>query len=144
MRKFKNKYRIKSSRYNGYDYAQNGYYFVTICTDEKQHFFGKIVNGGMVLNKIGEIVANEWQKTEIIRKNVFLDEWIVMPNHMHGILIIDNNILMSGSTPVDITTSGSTPVFGVETPWQGVSTVGVDMKCENITNVNKTTKKSRS
>ena len=89
---FKNKYRIVSARLKNRDYAQNGFYFVTICTKLKHPYFGKIVDDEMVLNDIGRIVIGEWQKTEKIRKNVFLDEYIVMPNHLHGIIVIDNNI----------------------------------------------------
>jgi putative transposase len=88
--KYKNKYRIPTTRLKNYDYAQNGYYFVTICTKNKQHYFGKIENEQMILNKIGEIVLNELKNTEIIRKNIKLDEFIIMPNHIHGIIIINS------------------------------------------------------
>ena len=89
--KFKNKYRIKSTRLQGYDYSSNGAYFITICTANREHFFGEIISGKIELSEMGKIVANEWQKTAGIRKNVTLGEWIVMPNHFHGILIIEND-----------------------------------------------------
>jgi len=88
--KFKNKYKIKSVRLKGYDYSQNGMYFITICTKDRKEFFGEIVNGEMKLNEIGETVKKEWLQTPIIRPNIFLDEWIVMPNHIHGIIEIKN------------------------------------------------------
>jgi REP element-mobilizing transposase RayT len=88
--KFKNKYAIQSSRLPGYDYAQNGLYFVTICTKNREEFFGIIENGKMVLNGIGEIVQDELLKTPRIRKNVNLDQWIIMPNHLHIIIEIYN------------------------------------------------------
>ena len=81
----------RSIRLQEYDYSQNGYYYVTICTQNHEHYFGKIVNGKMRLNKIGGIVCDEWIKTGQIRKNVDLDTWVVMPNHFHAIVIIEND-----------------------------------------------------
>jgi len=59
-----------------------------------QCLFGCITNGKMQLSFLGQIIANEWQKTEIIRSNVILDQWIIMPNHIHGIITITekNNV----------------------------------------------------
>ncbi|MCK5416695.1 transposase [Candidatus Parcubacteria bacterium] len=88
---YKNKYRIKSRRRDGYDYATDGWYFVTICTKNKFPYFGEIINGKMVLNEIGDIIKSEWLKTGIIRKNVIIDYFVTMPNHFHGIVVIDNN-----------------------------------------------------
>ncbi len=87
---FQEKYRVKSARLFGWDYSADGYYFVTICTKNKKGFFGEVVNKKMVLSEIGKIVDEEWRKTEEICQNVKLDKWVVMPNHIHGILIIDN------------------------------------------------------
>lgn len=88
--KFKNKYKINSARLKEYDYAQPGMYFVTICTNDRKEFFGEIINGEMKLNEMGEIVKEEWLQTAIIRPNIFLDEWVIMPNHIHGIIEIKN------------------------------------------------------
>ena len=85
----------RSIRLKEYDYSQEGYYYITICTKNKIEYFGKIVNGKMKLSDIGKIVCDEWIKTEQIRKNIKLDVWIVMPNHFHGIIIINNEIVMS-------------------------------------------------
>lgn len=90
MTLYQNKYRVESARHPHWDYTSNGYYFVTICTHNRQHFFGRVIAGKMQLSDIGKIVADEWQKTSQIRSNVKLDEWVVMPNHFHGIIIIDN------------------------------------------------------
>lgn len=87
---FRSKYRIKSARLDGWDYSQDAAYSVTICTKDKKHFFGEIRNKEMRLSPIGEIVTKEWVKTEKLRKNIKLDKWVVMPNHIHGIIIIDN------------------------------------------------------
>lgn len=78
----------RSIRLKGYDYAQTGAYFVTICTKNRECLFGEIADGDVVLNEWGEIVKNEWLRTLKIRPNVIVDEYIVMPNHLHGILII--------------------------------------------------------
>ena len=89
--KFRGKYRIPSNRYKNWDYRNNGYYFITICTQNREHFFGKIVDDQMVLNELGEIVHTQWYASEKIRQNIFLDQFVIMPNHIHGIVIIDNN-----------------------------------------------------
>jgi putative transposase len=89
MTKFRDRYRIESTRLSGWDYAGAGWYFVTLCTRNHTCFFGDVVDGVMHLSPIGEIVAEEWQKTPLIRPNVRLDEWVIMPNHLHGIIIIE-------------------------------------------------------
>lgn len=82
-----------SIRIQGYDYSKPGAYFITICSFKKNCVFGKIENGKMILNELGEIVKNEWLKTPVIRPNIIIDEFVIMPNHFHGILIIsDKNI----------------------------------------------------
>lgn len=89
--KFRGKFRIQSNRYKNWDYRKNGYYFITICTQNRQHFFGEIEDGKMELNKIGEVVHAEWYASEKIRQHIYLDEFVIMPNHIHGIVIIDND-----------------------------------------------------
>lgn len=78
----------RSIRLQGYDYSQAGAYFVTLCTQDRECLFGEIVNGEMRLNEAGRVVAHEWIKTAKIRDEIELDEWVVMPNHFHGILVI--------------------------------------------------------
>jgi len=90
MTLFKKQYRIESTRLREWNYSRYGYYFVTICTKDKQHFFGDIVGDKMQLSEIGKIVSGEWEKTENLRDYVKLDEWFIMPNHLHGIVIIEN------------------------------------------------------
>ena len=91
--KFNNKYRIPTCRLKGYDYGANGCYYVTVCTKHHVHYFGEIVNGEMQLSEIGKIVQSEWLKTKELRTdmNLLLDEFVVMPNHFHCIIFIDNN-----------------------------------------------------
>ena len=91
MTLFKNKYRIESIRLPGYDYSRPGAYFITIVTHNRQCLFGEIVDGEMMSNEFGEIVKTEWQKTGILRPNTDVNTFIVMPNHLHGILIITDN-----------------------------------------------------
>ncbi len=80
----------KSIRLKNYNYAANGYYFVTICTHEKQCFFGNITNGKIQLSTVGKIAQQYWSKIPQHSKHTYLDEFIIMPNHVHGIIIIDN------------------------------------------------------
>jgi len=93
MKKFHNKYRIPSARFINWDYGSNAPYFVTICTENKNCYFGEIHKGEIVLSPIGEIVRDEWLKTPVIRSdmNLFLDEFAIMPNHFHGIILIGEN-----------------------------------------------------
>jgi REP element-mobilizing transposase RayT len=101
------KHHRRSIRLRNYDYSQPGAYFVTICTYQKQSWFGEIKNGQMYLNQLGKIVADEWLKTCKIRPNFQLDEWVIMPNHFHGIVIIndysgDDQSLGAGNRPLDL------------------------------------------
>ena len=88
MSLYKNKYRIESARLTGWDYSGNGCYFVTICTRNRQCFFGTVIKGQMQLSAIGRIVAEEWGKTAEIRSSIELDQWVIMPNHFHAIVIL--------------------------------------------------------
>ena len=79
----------RSIRLKGYDYSADGLYFITICTKERNHYFGRVIDGKMVLNERGQIVKNEWLNTINVRKDeVILHEYIVMPNHFHAIIEI--------------------------------------------------------
>ena len=89
--KFKGKYRIGSTRFKGWDYSSDGYYFVTICTRGREEFFGKIENEKMILNEMGKMTHRFWLEIPKHFKNVTLDEFIVMPNHVHGIVVIEND-----------------------------------------------------
>ncbi len=91
--KFKNKYRIASTRLQNWDYGWAGAYFITVCTKNRKNYFGDIKNGIMQLSNIGVIVRNEWEKTFAIRPdmNLQMGEFVVMPNHFHAIVIIGEN-----------------------------------------------------
>ena len=81
----------RSIRLKRYDYSQNGAYFVTVCVQNRKCLFGKIENGEMVLNDAAKIIEKYWQEIPEHYPNVILDAFVIMPNHIHGILIIDND-----------------------------------------------------
>src|SRR3990172_4760189 len=87
---YKGKYRIESTRLKEWDYSSSGYYFVTICTKNQECVSGRIADGKMVLTRIGNIVKRYWLEVPEHFQNVKLDEFVIMPNHMHGIVIINN------------------------------------------------------
>lgn len=79
-------HRRKSIRLKGYDYSQAGLYFITVCTHNRVPLFGEIVDGQMQFNESGIVADEEWRKTEHIRSNIVLHEFVIMPNHVHGII----------------------------------------------------------
>ncbi|WP_341524783.1 transposase [Nostoc sp. UHCC 0302] len=87
--KYKGKYRIDATRLPAWSYASNAGYFVTICTDSKKCFFGEVVQGEMQLSPIGEIVQKLWDEIPNHFSNCQIDSFCVMPNHIHGILVIN-------------------------------------------------------
>ena len=93
MQKYQNKYSVKSARLENYDYSQNGMYFVTICTKDREELFGEVVNEKMILNDVGKIANQFLQEIPKHFPFVNLDEFVVMPNHVHGILEINKNVL---------------------------------------------------
>lgn len=102
------KHHRRSIRLKNYDYSQPGSYFITICTQDRECLFGKINNGLMHLNEIGELVKNEWLRTSEIRPNIIVDEFVIMPNHLHGILIIDDvNCRVTSQCDPTITTNNN-------------------------------------
>jgi putative transposase len=82
------RHKRQSLRLKGYDYSQAGLYFITICVQNRDLLFGEIVNGEMQLNGAGKMVQSEWEKIPQRSGNVDLHEFIVMPNHFHGVLQI--------------------------------------------------------
>lgn len=88
---YKNKFKIESARLKDWDYSNPGWYYVTICTKDMKCWFGEVKNGKMNLNEAGRIVDAEWKNTPVIRKMVELDYYVIMPNHFHGIIIINGD-----------------------------------------------------
>lgn len=91
--KFGGKYRIRSARLLYWDYGYNAAYFVTLCLQDRQRYFGEVTDGKMVLSEIGEIACKCWIDIPNHFPFVKLDEFIIMPDHMHGIIIIDKPIV---------------------------------------------------
>ncbi len=90
MSNYQGKFRSNSRRLQSWDYSAAGGYFVTICTKGHKSTFGKIEDDVIQLSPCGIIVAKEWQISGDLRENVTLDEWVIMPNHFHGIIILSN------------------------------------------------------
>ena len=86
MTLFRNKYRVESIRRPGWDYSVPGFYFTTICTHEMRMYFGAVVNGEMKLSTLGKVAEEHWKAIPNHFEKVTLDEFIVMPNHIHGVI----------------------------------------------------------
>jgi len=82
----------KLNRMREYDYSQNNYYFVTICTKNWKYWLGRVGNYKMFINQFGIIVKQQWLWLIEQYPYVFLDTWMIMPNHIHGIIIIDSTL----------------------------------------------------
>ena len=91
--KFQNKYRIPSARASWWNYGDEGNYFVTICTNNKNHWFGEIEDGVMVMNEVGRMAEKYWYEIPKHFSFVELDSFVVMPNHVHGIIRIKNDYI---------------------------------------------------
>jgi len=89
MDKFKGKYRVPSARWPAWDYGRNAAYFVTICTADRAPYFGAIAAGQMVLTPVGHAAWDCWHQIPAHFPFVVFDEFVVMPNHVHGIVVID-------------------------------------------------------
>src|SRR5690606_5048323 len=86
---FQKTYRISSARASWWDYGADAAYFVTICTKSRIPYFGKVIDGMVQLSEIGEMAQQCWSEIPVHFPFVILDEFVVMPNHIHGILVID-------------------------------------------------------
>jgi putative transposase len=98
---FQNKYRVPSARKVDWDYGADAAYFITICVNEKQHEFGEIVHHGLVPTPLGEIAEVQWLQIPDRFPYALLDAHVIMPNHMHGILIIDKMSMPAVVPPQD-------------------------------------------
>jgi len=118
------KHHRQSIRLKGYDYTQPGAYFVTFCTYQRDEMLGEVLHGEMILSALGEIVREEWFRTARIRKEIqlFDEEFIVMPNHVHGIIRIIEPVGADGVRPED----GVRPKDGVR-PEDGVRPINQDV-----------------
>jgi REP element-mobilizing transposase RayT len=107
--KYKGKYRRESARAAWWDYGDDGAYFITICTDNRIYYFGDIVQGEMHLSEIGKMAVHFWHELPDHFQNIKLDNFIVMPDHVHGIIILekqdhDNSKFGDDATGHDVAT----------------------------------------
>lgn len=91
----------RSIRLQGYDYSRAGAYFVTVCTQNRQCLFGENVDGKMALNDAGRMIQTIWNGLPEHYHHVELDEFVVMPNHLHGIIAIVGAGLKPAPTPIN-------------------------------------------
>lgn len=89
--KFKWKYNPNSNRFKSYDYSSNWWYFITICTKDRINYFWDIVDWKMILNELWKIAENFYNEIPKHFPFIILDEFIIMPNHIHWIIILNKN-----------------------------------------------------
>lgn len=97
--KFSGCYRIPSARANGWNYDDNGMYYLTICTAHLRCILGQINESKMILSAIGKIVEEEWQKSFILRQEMKCEIYTIMPNHIHAIISLQNQKLIAENIP---------------------------------------------
>lgn len=90
MTQYRKRYLVESSRLKGWDYSANGRYYITLVTKNRDPIFGEIRNKEMQLSEIGQIVLTEWEKSFQIRLELTCKCYVIMPNHIHAVVILDN------------------------------------------------------
>lgn len=111
MTLYRNKYRIETTRLKSWSYSFDGYYFITICVQNREELFGEIKDSKMIINEYGKIVEDCWLDLTKHYNNIKLDEFIVMPNHVHGIIIIN---VETGFKPVSKKPQGKAELISVD------------------------------
>jgi putative transposase len=91
----------KNIRLRGFNYGSNGSYFVTICTIERKLFFGDVLNKDIILNDVGEIAQRYWEEIPFHFTYVSLDKFVIMPNHIHGIITINHKMQFASDNQED-------------------------------------------
>jgi len=125
----------RSIRLAGYDYSQSGAYFITIVTQDRVSLFGSIIDGKMQLNEWGQIVRECWVEIPAHFPNAVLDEFVVMPNHVHGIIVLVNP---SGATNVGATHVGTTNMGTTNVGMTNMGTTNMGMTNVGMTNMGMT------
>jgi REP element-mobilizing transposase RayT len=106
-------HRRRSIRLKGYDYSQAGMYFVTICVQNRECLFGEIIDGEMILNKYGKIVQMVWEALPQHYPHVQLGEFVGMPNHIHGIIVITGSAIVGAGLKPALTKPAPTILHGL-------------------------------
>jgi len=112
--KFKNRYRISSARLSNWDYSSNAAYFITICTVDRKHYLGAIIDAEMQLSSIGECAYKCWKEIPNHFPHFYLDEFVVMPNHIHGIVMIEKPYIDNNSLPHVVETRHALSLHTIE------------------------------
>lgn len=116
MNKYRNKYRITTVRAQWWDYGWNGAYFVTICTHNRHRFFGNIENGEMILSSVGSIAYDLWSLIPDQFEYAELGDFVIMPDHIHGILIINKPDQVEQTTEQDQNQLKTGGITGTKNP----------------------------
>jgi REP element-mobilizing transposase RayT len=118
----------RSIRLQGYDYSQPAAYFVTICTHGRVGLFGEVVDGIMRPNALGLMVEEEWRRSETLRAEVVLDAYVVMPDHLHGVVVLvpPDADPVGGCDPSGYRLNLFSPTAGASGPTAGTSGSGAD------------------
>ena len=98
----------KSNRISEYNYSQDGFYFVTVCTQNRVNYFGEISDEKMILNECGKVIKDRWLWLQEQYSYIKLDYFVVMPNHFHGILIIDRSLNVGEDRDLPISNKAGT------------------------------------
>ena len=114
-KKYLGKYSSGSMRLKNWKYDTDGLYFITVVTQNRVCNLGTIANEEMVLSAFGVIVQQEWHKSFDIRKELFLDEFVLMPNHLHAIVVIDAAAAKKASRPIIAAETDGSPIIAAET-----------------------------
>jgi len=122
----------QSLRLREYDYSQPGYYFVTICVYEHAELFGKINNNEMILNEYGAIASIYWQEIPKHYPNVELDKWVIMPNHVHGIIIISDDTRDVGTEQCSVPTTKRVSLSQIVKSFKNVTTKQIRSEFSNV------------
>jgi len=104
------KHKRKSIRIKEFDYSQPNWYYITICSYDKKCIFGRIQNGEMILNEYGKVVEEELLKSPNIRKEIEIDYYVIMPNHIRAIIIINDEHHKNNLITPDVGANGISPV----------------------------------
>jgi putative transposase len=132
MTLYQKKYRIESARYPGWDYRARGWYFVTICSHLKTHLFGEVVCGQMRFSQIGAIVESELRSLNSHYKNVEVNTHVVMPNHIHAIIMIEGDHAFSPNPKGLPQPVGISPTAGSLSAIVRSYKAGVSRQCRNL------------
>jgi len=130
MTHFKNR---KTTRLAHWDYAQNGYYFITICAKNKEEYFGKIIDEEMNLSDVGKIAKYYWYEIPKHFNFVRLEAFVVMPNHIHGIVVIDDGMNLDKNVDLDLDVDKAMPL-SLQIGWNPVGTTALPCPPSNKIN----------